>query len=326
MVSNQHKPKITSETIQNELNLILNKAGYSEFLVKGKVFTLFTHASQGYIDHHPDQALKTTEISQCMARNGLGFGHGGNKLHDTWHVKSTSPKDPKEHYHIGDPKRKLLTPEMMNCLVSAIKTYEKENNLCQDGKEGCLIPDKASKVWQAQYAKFYANQPEVIEDAFKKNITIGFEAFAQGLLVTLFNKYILPYIISKKANDPSNKLTQKEIESIKYRASQAIAFLTTRSPINALYYSVFLAGTQYLLSQWITDKNLIDSMTNTISTTIAFTKNPFSLVELGMTAGGFTMGEDIAHKIITLLPKIKSEPAIETVAVTEQQAGARKKM
>jgi hypothetical protein len=238
------------------------------------------------------------------------FEDGSGPHHDSYHKNGDYNKP---HLHVTKGNNFELNEKDFNCMIETIKSYEKQNQMCKDGKTNCHLSDEdANKIKNAysQYVKqkgqsiLNENAEEIYYDLENKCIAAS-KSFIQSFLTTFLDKYLKGYLINQGLYHRHASWAMEILKST-ITLGLGASYLATA---NDFIIRNLMGG---LLSQLGVNSEIKERMLSAIGTALAYTKDPSSLVEVVMNGSAAAMGQSAAYQVIRALPKLKVEPPIKT--------------
>jgi len=306
--------------------------GISRVHSQSNALTIFFRGTRETNDKYisADTAMQNT--AGCLKDNLHYFGsrnvnpyyESDYLLHNSWH--RTYAEKSEVHYHItSNDYIKPITVDEVKCLFGAIKSAEKELGLCRDGNTDCVLTDEDYKKIIQEYthsltqvhSKKLVHSNAVnkhVEElyVFLENGTIhAAKVFTQSFLTTLFDNYLTPLLINQG-------LGRRKAIVICEGLKTTMTYGLSSSLLGASLDIIIRNGLERILIQNGVNGSVASTILSTIGTVLAFTKNPFSLVELLFNGVVAFNGQLMAFGVIHCLPKLKLEPNEENVVRNEE--------
>lgn len=218
------------------------------------------------------------------------------RIHDSYHRYGDSDFD-EPHLHflkIGFFGSVELNEKDFNCAIDTIKNYEKNNQLCIDGKTNCHLSNKDADKIKSSYSEY------IRQKQLNSALT---ESFIQAFVTTFLDKYLKGYLINqglyhRHASWAIKTLTSSITLGLGASYLGAAIDFATRNIIGNLLEKVGV------------NSEPMERILSVIGTVLAFTKDPSSLIELAKNGSAAALGQAAAYQAIRALPKLKKEPQI----------------
>jgi hypothetical protein len=233
--------------------------------------------------------------------------------HDSYHKNQEDYIIDHGHVLKGAISHKEMNERDFICLIDNIKKTEIEAKLCKDGKTDCLLADKDADILKNAYSKYLRQQrraPKVKAEAEKiyaeveKRFINGAQCFTQAFVTTFLDKYVQGLLINQGFHHAYARIT---IEGLKSTLTFALGACYLQTAMDAIIRNVV----SKLLSKAgvNVESKYMQRILSEIGTVLAFTNNPFILLELGVNTSAAALGQGAAYALIHALPKLKDEEA-----------------
>lgn len=299
--------------IPNEM-LLAEPSGTNQSVKKvyvhNKALTIFIEENE-----IADAAYDVIVNTDHCYENGFRFVYQDEADHASAHQ---SPADYQQgHTHILKNQKaphQLLSPKNLKCVLNDLKEFEKYHGLCKDGKTECAITDIDIQKIETNFAEYIRvsklKKPDINAAAdaicaeLESRLKFGAKTFTHIFLMTFLDKYIKPYLIDK-FNDPQKANMAVDI------IRTGITFALVESLFRAALSVTISTGLKVALTAYGMDREQVNIIVNRIASVLAFTENPLSLVDIGITDTAAEIGQKAAYAAIHSLPKLRIEPEIE---------------
>jgi len=284
-------------SVEIDVNTTNDSQGIREVYTKNNVVTFFLREAKYEITLRPEL---------CFKKDFRYLKHN-DTYHDSYHQRIEDFLIPHLHVLKGRIETKEMTREDMNCLINTIKDFEKHFQICQDGKTDCVLSDKDAEVIKDSYNQHLGKRASKNNAAAKKiyaelekNCIVGAQSFTQAFVTTMLDKYLQPLLINQGLY---HSHARGSIEFLKSSITMGLGASYLQTALDAIIRN----GIGSLLSKLGVNAQVTENLLSEIGTVVAFTKNPFSLLELSVNGSAAALGQSTAYLVIHALPKLKYE-------------------
>ncbi len=270
-------------------------------------------------------------FTQCLSSFRYGKQH--EKPHHQWHNNEAEFSEVhlhliKSQFSAPDPKEQIerVTPEEFKCFFKNLKKFERQEGLCKAGPDSCLVTRADSVAILASYTAYYKEKLALNQEREEKlrlatqqlhadlqeKCLNGGKSFAHAFASTLLDKYFQPYMQTQRIAHSA-----AICESLR----SLLTLLMTQSLISTMTETMIRNGLKPVLMKLGVNLYAVERILTGLGTAVAFAQNPFSLVDLGLNGVAAATGENLAYQIIHALPKLKAEPADNSVHNEASVAG-----
>lgn len=232
--------------------------------------------------------------------------------HGQYHKSLPNEKNRHTHLLKGEYLHSEISVKNLECIMDMIK----ERGCVEvEGKEVCLLADKDAREISRQYKEYKAQKgalsalDESAEEIFNycanKCINAA-KGFSYTFCVTLFDKYVLAYLID------AQKIGYEKQELLKNTFRGALLLAFGSASLSILSNAVLRFAMNKALDKCGVNEDLRDLISNAAGSGFASLSNPValtdSLFELAMMNSANVAGAAAAHAVIAKLPKLKKDP------------------
>lgn len=239
-------------------------------------------------------------------KSSFNGGYRYEFWHDAWH--SSKNDFNKDHYHTIFGNVEKITPNVLQCVIDHIEQYQYENNLCEATQNECLLSTTDKQKLITHYQEFYTKNLKKLEDSIYIKLVDYYHSAAKSLVDAFFSALLQMYIKPKLIDAG---YSQSKIAWATDIIDSAKSYVLSGSLLNVSIAYGLKKGLAKALRTIGFRETVVETLTSSIATVVAITKNPFSLIEIGFNGGGVAFGKYLAMRVvICMLPKLKEEPPI----------------
>jgi|GEM_PF-6659543 hypothetical protein len=283
--------------------------GISRVYTKSKALSMFVRESQfGQLTF--SGALRP----DICFHDDFRFVHREDADHDDYHKSKDDFEIDHTHILKGKTKHQEMKEGDVKCIIDHIKQFESQIGICTDGENECVLATQDAEKITRRYNQYLRQKKraanldlaaEKLYSELQNKCIAGGKSFVTAFLSTFLDKYIVPCLINQGIHYKTAARCSEALKS-------AIVLGLSNSMMQTALDFIIRNAIEKLLTTLGMNPRYIEKITTEIGTVVAFTSNPFSLINLAINSTSAAAGQIAAYQLIHALPKLKSEPRENT--------------